>query len=687
MALESPTESNKGTTIVIDKIAPGSSYGEGYIVEIYDFGKKTNEFKAKNKKEVEQIIKQQKDRYNTDRAFETGVQLHVDYKVDEALQKLLKSSSINNGVQNMDIDTILMKKASTISTLLSRLKDPSIPVKVLKVAEDFGSDPMPLQSGDSDEEAALEIKEKLLQYFSDPNSSERIPENDLKGWFADIRTILENKNAQEGANYNIPQIISKLKEQFSGSGLPGEETLLKPIHASIETDKIVTNLTKNKDDLSAVGEIADSPESAVAAEELQGKEDPNEAEVLLTKLYSNESCIYKKIAFYLEDQQKDFLQYIREYKGINTLDNVFAKWSKARAHSFIVCSSLKPFINLEIEKRFAIIKKAGAENSIYARCAKEIVFPYFIYKKIATLWELSPQEIDDYSANMQEHIVDFFANNEELTKLVDSGQPIDEVSLDQIIELTKQNFNTSTVKQELIVEYKQLLSRYLEKVLQSLAEVIIQKDPETSPGAAMKYALDNILLNKNSVQELDYALRQLILLNAQFLSQDHPELAPYYNALAPFLSQQLSEQLDVITEDEVTFKTILDQTVAAVGGNPLATASSYDTTKFGDNGKQQQVVINITPGGNIDLNPGEPVNEAEQPKEILPNIVPEAATRATPEGGPPSNLSEGVLDNISTAPDPSPQAQPKTTTPTPGSVGTKTVLDYLDDPSGASFHQ
>ena len=687
MRLESDTKSDKGTTIVVDKIAPGSSYGEGYIVEIYDFGQKSNEFKAKNKKEVEEIIKKQKARYNTDRAFETGIELHVDYKVDEALQKLLKSSSTDNEVQNMDIDAILMKKASAISTLLSRLKDPSIPVKVLKAAGDFGVDPRTLEGGDSNEEAALEIKEKLVQYFSDPSSSERIPENDLKGWFADIRTILENKNAQEGANYNINQIISKLKEQFSGSGLPGEETLLKPIHASIATDKVVTNLTKNKDDLAAVGDIAKSPEGAAAAEEVQSEENPNEAEVLLTKLYSNENCIYKKIAFYLEDQQKDFLQYIRGYKGINTLDNVFSLWSKERTHSSAVCSSLKPFINLEIEKRFSILKKASAENSIYVRCAKELVFPYFIYKRIATLWELSPQEIDDYSANMQEHIVDFFANNQELNSLVDSGQPVDPETLDQLIEYAKQDFITSPIKEELTVEYKQLLTRYLEKVLQSLAEVIIQKDPETSPGAAMKYALDNIMLNKNSVQELDYALRQLILLNAQFLSQDHPELAPYYNALAPFLSQQLSDQLDVMIEDEVTFKTILDQAVAAVGGNPLATASSYDTTKFGDNGKQQQVVINITPGGNIDSNLGEPVNEAEQPNEILPNIVPEAAAGAAPESGPPSNLSEGVLDNISTAPDPSPQAQPKTTTPTPGSVGTKTVLDYLDDPSGASFHQ
>ena len=112
-----------GTDIIVRKIGPASSIGEGYYVDIFEGGIKNEEksTKLKNRKEVTKLIKSYKQKYHTDRAFHNETQFHVTYKTREERGD---EKAMNN------LDQELIKKADYIQGIIQRLIDPTSPIKI-----------------------------------------------------------------------------------------------------------------------------------------------------------------------------------------------------------------------------------------------------------------------------------------------------------------------------------------------------------------------------------------------------------------------------------------------------------------------------------------------------------------------------------------------------------------------------
>jgi len=112
-----------GTDIIVRKVGPASSIGEGYYVDIFEGGIKNEEksTKLKNRKEVNKLIKSYKQKYHTDRAFHNETQFHVTYKTREERGD---EKAMNN------LDQELIKKADYIQGMIQRLIDPTSPIKI-----------------------------------------------------------------------------------------------------------------------------------------------------------------------------------------------------------------------------------------------------------------------------------------------------------------------------------------------------------------------------------------------------------------------------------------------------------------------------------------------------------------------------------------------------------------------------
>ena len=112
-----------GTDIIVRKIGPASSIGEGYYVDIFEGGIKNEEksTKLKNRKEVTKLIKSYKQKYHTDRAFHNETQFHVTYKTRE-------ERGDEKAMNNLDYE--LIKKADYIQGMIQRLIDPTSPIKI-----------------------------------------------------------------------------------------------------------------------------------------------------------------------------------------------------------------------------------------------------------------------------------------------------------------------------------------------------------------------------------------------------------------------------------------------------------------------------------------------------------------------------------------------------------------------------
>lgn len=124
-----------GTDVFIRKKAPGSQVGEGYIIDIYQNGVKTDSMEKNTKRETIELIQSFKDLYNTNRAFQNELQVHITYKTKEE----------RGETAMLSIDQTLLKQASDIQNLLSRILDPEIPVVVRTAADpvDLATQPAP----------------------------------------------------------------------------------------------------------------------------------------------------------------------------------------------------------------------------------------------------------------------------------------------------------------------------------------------------------------------------------------------------------------------------------------------------------------------------------------------------------------------------------------------------------------
>lgn len=648
-----PRLSTQGTDIIITKIDPESSYGSGYLVEIFDSGSKSQEFKVKNKKEVEQVIKDQKLRYNTDRAFQNGLQLHVDYKVD---QKLLEghTSSVKNREKNMDnIDMILLKKAGKIQSLLDRLDDPESHIKVFSeesfqpsLNEESKQEVNPSSEVDDiNQQAAEMIRDKLVAYFSDPSSSSGIPDNDLKSWFAQVRSIIQSR-ASEG--YDIQKIVDRLETMFLQEDLPGKDIVLKPIHtSSIETDKFLSELEKKKDTLAAASDLLESDKAEEVAEIIKDKPNKNEVETLLTKIYTPKEYteIAASILNSVDVYKTKFFDYVKSYKGVTSFNHLYKKWSRDENLTSEFSKLLRASINADICYQFE--SRYSSVDSLKTVYSSPLIQTY-LFSKIADIWAVSVEDLEQYSLNIQSYIVEFLEGG-----IVDSGIKSDVETLESVAREKIQQFPQSSVKMQLETEYMNILRNYLKDVITKLIEARLSKNPETPVSKVVESAVKDVK-HHSYFSELAKQLRYLIFLVAEFLSQDHPEFSTYFNMLAPVLANHVTSFFTDIQKNTEILESILEDIKRNSSEFFQSEAQSHLNEKFGE---AQKVVINITPESNT--------NEEEN-------------TSAKGDVNPQPLEGKSILDL------PSPVDKKKKELQNESKPA---LLDYLKDPSGHSLHQ
>lgn len=402
-----PHSTGQGTDIHITKIAPGSEFGQGYMVEIFDYGQKVDETFAQTKKQVTEIIKEQKARYNTNKAFEEELKLHVTYKSPGG--QGFKHSGSNKEVEVMDIDQILYSKAAKINNLIASLEDPTISRKDKRALDPMTQStsfaPQPTLSIDdsgveisSQDELVEYLKNQLVEYFSDPStltpepemgansnvlpkaaSSKdkkayapgENPENIVSKYLADIRHIIE-RDDPNGEIFDLNQAAESLKSIFKDSGLPGEGVLFKA--ASFGEDILVSKVNTDKDNsLSLKNTLENTDDIESKIENISKRPDKNEAELLLSKLNT---------AQYLNDLEEmfryasdDFWKYLQEYKGINTLTNVYSNWQK-KVNPLIINEELNPLLRSYILSNIEGYIKHSKKEEIHRQAFDSTISSY-----------------------------------------------------------------------------------------------------------------------------------------------------------------------------------------------------------------------------------------------------------------------------------------------------------------------
>jgi hypothetical protein len=142
-----------GTDIFVRKKRPGSQVGKGYFVDIYENGVKIDTIELATKKDVTKLIRKFKDKYNTDRAFQNEMQVHITYKTKK-----------ERGEPMASIDTILIRKAHKIQELLNKLTEPELPLIKRFGQEDLLGD---VNSVPETPPTGTEDKEKIKRYIAD----------------------------------------------------------------------------------------------------------------------------------------------------------------------------------------------------------------------------------------------------------------------------------------------------------------------------------------------------------------------------------------------------------------------------------------------------------------------------------------------------------------------------------------
>jgi hypothetical protein len=144
-----------GTDIFVRKKKPGAVVGSGYIVDIYEQGIKRDSIELSTKQKVVELVRKFKEKYNTDRAFQNEIQLHITFK-----HKTERGEPVMAG-----IDDILLKKANRLQEVLQRLIDPKLPLKI-RQGEDFAAPANPTQTQETSSDNQQMDKESVKRFIS-----------------------------------------------------------------------------------------------------------------------------------------------------------------------------------------------------------------------------------------------------------------------------------------------------------------------------------------------------------------------------------------------------------------------------------------------------------------------------------------------------------------------------------------
>jgi len=351
-----------GTDIFIRKKAPGAHVGEGYIVDIYENGVKTESFEVKTKKETIELIKNFKEKYNTDRAFQNEVQVHITYKTKEE----------RGEIAMIPLDNKLLKQATLIQNLLQKKVDPELPLIVRKAQEELEgissvpTTPLPGEEAPKNTESIKqyivnEIVKKYTSFVkaqSDTGKTE-IDEifNPLRQWYTKLGdTIREWNNMSEGkalSKEDVKDIVSETIK-YLGSKDPELITSKTGIPIDQETADLMAEIGQKsigkKSDTVEGGELGGDPERVetekeeeIPTEELNIEEERAAAVRTATDitdtLYAFEKQIQTtgttipidEIAKNLNVDEKETIQSIREIlsekSDLNEAQSAIKKWA------------------------------------------------------------------------------------------------------------------------------------------------------------------------------------------------------------------------------------------------------------------------------------------------------------------------------------------------------------------------
>jgi hypothetical protein len=423
-AAEPHSTGQGGTDIHVTKVAPGSEFGQGYIVEIFDYGQKVDERFVQTKKQVMELVKEQKARYNTNKAFEEELKLHVTFKSPGG--QGFKHQGSEQGVESMNIDQILFSKAAKINNLVATLEDPKISRKSKRALDPMVNSTTPSKapslnldnSGteiNTQDELVEYVKNELVEYFSSPESQSyepgQNPENIISKYLSDIRHIIEREDPNQEI-FNLNDAAEKIKAIFKDSGLPGEGILFKA--ASFEDDILVSKINTEIDNPGEVKETLTNTENLdEIVENISKRENKNQSETLLSKLSSQEYLSNLEDMFrYAAD---DFWMYLKKYKGINTLNNVYSEWH-SRVNPLVINSELNPLLKAYI---FDNVESYFSQSNSKEKYKKAFDSVISSYKKATTIIinESTSEDTEKISteipAEEQEQKEPIFDNGEE----------------------------------------------------------------------------------------------------------------------------------------------------------------------------------------------------------------------------------------------------------------------------------
>lgn len=342
---------NQGTTLKIEKVAPGTETGEGYELQIFTDGKYKETVRAKSKKEMYKLIREYKDYYNTDRAFLNKMELFITNKIRQS--------------STMDIDSELIHKTAEIESRLFRLLDKRAPLINKKVAQISP----PIEGASTTEEIITEAKNVVNKYLADNKNligqhgkaidgeAKSKLYNSLMKWISEFKKVLDQEVAS-GANIDKAAIIKALSDEFgsydfmqdgdqaqkAASLFDGGDRSDEPI--DISTDDKIQSLVDTLNDLSGV-----SPQEVQNVNMIAEKVNPSQ--------YITEPLA--ESVSRMAELNTEFMSFIAETKISGSLEDVFLQWAAFKELDVKTAEVLYSSIEANVNEQITY-KKANTEG-------------------------------------------------------------------------------------------------------------------------------------------------------------------------------------------------------------------------------------------------------------------------------------------------------------------------------------
>lgn len=386
--------SGAGTDIFIRKVKPGAAVGVGYFFDVYENGVKIESTKIDTKKHVLQLIKDYKEKYHTDRAFQNELQVHITYKTKEERGEIAMQS----------LDQELLKKANNINIALQKLISPDLPIKIREAELAVGNvDFIPTTPGGTegtmDENGiGTTIATKFVEFISgsQPQQGQEWIKSDnlynpLKKWLTVIskkikefeqtnNTKLDRNKISDIAEAAVlsgdanllqqktqmqvsPEVAVKIKEigemkagirkPLSTPEQKSPEAAPQPLPVAASENTIdLQKIAEELEDLTKTDEgFGESSEEInfdklIKPEEEESEEEESEEDIL-------EETERTIPAATVDTLKKSFFDYVKNINKIASLEDVFAEWSNRQNLEFIESKLVFSAINQEILNDFS----------------------------------------------------------------------------------------------------------------------------------------------------------------------------------------------------------------------------------------------------------------------------------------------------------------------------------------------